>query len=234
MARFVGRKGKKIFVGLILLVLAVGGLFLSSIGYLPFIGKIKAENKLNAYVQEQGYGVGSLHVQYDLCNDRYDCRLDNGNHLSYRLHNNTIHDEEVNALLNAQLREEYRDIISQFPPNLLFPEHILIWSTVNADNYAEKAERLYLLGIYNTASLTGGQSENLPAAIATDFIARMEDKYNITGIQLIYADRNGMYNIEIRADTFSPLEYEQLMAATKKWPEERLPEDYLEWLRAVR
>ena len=109
-----------------------------------------------------------------------------------------------------------------------------MWSTVNADNYAQTAERLYLLGVYNTADLSDGESEKMPAAIATDFIARMGDKYNVIGIQLIYADKNGMYDIEIRADTFQPLEYEQMLAATKKRPEKELPENYLEWRRGVR
>jgi len=232
MAGLVGRKGKTIFVVPTFLVLVAVVLFFSRIGYCPFVGKIKAEKKLAAYILEQGYRADSLKVQYNLYDDMYTCRLDE-NLLGYRLQNNSIHDEKVNVQLNERLMKAHKDIIGQFPANLIFPEQIFMWSTVNADNYAQTAERLYLLGVYNTADLSDGESEKMPAAIATDFIAHMGDKYNITGIQLIYADKNGMYDIEIRADTFQPLEYEQMLAATKKRPEKELPENYLEWRRGV-
>lgn len=70
----------------------------------------------------------------------------------------------------------------------------------------------------------------MPASIAQDFIDLMRSGYNYTGIQLIYADNNGMYEIAVPADTFEPLEYYELLYNTRKFPEEKLPLDYLEWL----
>lgn len=229
MVRFKARKDKIILIVLTVLILLVGIFLFSGMGYIPLIGRVKAENKLSAYVQKQGYRADRLYVKYDWYNNVYVCRLDDKTLLSYRLQNNSIHDEKINKQVNEQLQQSHQDIVSQFPTNLIFPESIFLWSTVKADNYTEKAERLYLLGVFNTADLPVSESEKMPAAIATDFIARMGDEYNITGIQLIYADRNGMYDIEIRADSFRPLEEGQLLVATKKRPEERLPEDYLEW-----
>ena len=221
-------------MALIFLSLAIAILFLSKIlGYLPFIGKTKAKNKLTAYVQAQEYKGNRLDVQYDWYNSRYTSRLNDDTLLSYRLQNNTIHDESTNGLLNEELKEAYGDIIKQFPRNLIFPKSVFLWSTVNADNYVIKAERLYLLGILNIADLPSSESHKMPANIAIDFIERMGDKYNITGIQLIYEDKNGMYDIEIRSDTFRPLEYDQLLAATKKRSEEELPENYLEWRQGI-
>ena len=71
----------------------------------------------------------------------------------------------------------------------------------------------------------------MPAKIAIDSITLMGDNFNITGIQLIYADRNGMYDIEIRADSFQPLTQQQLLAATQKRPDKELPYSYREWLQ---
>jgi hypothetical protein len=233
MAGFIGRKGKMLLVVAVALTLILGVFLSMKIGYCPLVGKMKAKNSLLAYGQAQGYRTEGLVVQYDFYNSVYTGMLVDAGLLSYRLQNNTIHDENANALLNEQLREAYEKIIDHFPADLLFPEHPFVWSTVKADNYAEKAERLYLLGIYNTADLSSSASDKMPASLAADFIARLGDEYNITGIQLIYADRNGMYDIEIGADTCKPLEYEQLLAATQKRSEEKWPEGYREWRKGL-
>ena len=98
----------------------------------------------------------------------------------------------------------HKDIIGQFPANLIFPSRFYM-VTVNADNYAQTAERLYLLGIYNTADSSDGESEKCRRLSQRILSPTWGTNINVTGIQLIYADKNGMYDIEIRADTFQPL-----------------------------
>lgn len=218
------------FVVAVVAVAVVASVFYQ-IGFCPFLGKIIAGNKLAAYANTQMQRTDPVKAQFDWYNGRYVCSFNDDSVLSYRLQNNTIHDEAANIRLNAKVREIYKGIMSQFPDNLTFPEHIMVWSTVNADDYAIKAERLYLLGVYNTDNLSDSESHDMPAKIAIDSITLMGDNFNITGIQLIYADRNGMYDIEIRADSFQPLTQQQLLAATQKRPDKELPYSYREWLQ---
>lgn len=225
-------KHKRKIVGLIFtgIVLTLVTSFLYRIGFIPFVGKVIAENKIKAYAKVQLNKTEPIKMKYDWYNGIYVCSPHSGFALSYQLKNNTIFDGAANNQANADLIKVYKGITDKFPANITFPEGVYIWSTVNADDYDIKAQRLYLLEVYNTADLTETDSHKMPASIGADFIAFLGSDYNITGIQLIYADRNGMSDIEISADTFQSLEYEQLLKATKKRTEKEIPESYRKWM----
>jgi hypothetical protein len=74
------------------------------------------------------------------------------------------------------------------------------------------------------------ESEKMPAIITQEFINLMSEDYNFTGIQIIYYDKNGGYTIEISADTFKKLEYQDMLEKIRKIQEERLGEEYFDWL----
>jgi hypothetical protein len=216
-----------LLIGFIIIVIIS---FFFKIGCVPYFGKIIAENKLNAYAKAQMQSETAIQVYYDWYNGRYIGSADFEQVLAYRLQNNSIYDGIKADQVNNELIASYKDIIGRFPKNHIFPQHIMIWSTINADDYNLQAERLYILELYNNNDLTETESEKMPAKIATDFIEYMGENYNITGIQFIYADINGMYDIEIRADSYKPLKYEQLLKATKKRTDKELPLSYYKWL----
>lgn len=216
-----------LLIGFIIIIIIS---FFFKIGYVPYFGKIIAENKLNAYAKAQMQNETDIEVYYDWYNGRYVGNADFEQVLAYRLQNNSIYDGIKADQVNNELITSYKDIISKFLNNLIFPQHIMVWSTINADDYNLKAERLYILELYNNDDLAETESEKMPAEIAADFIEYMGENYNITGIQFIYADINGMYDIEIRADSYKPLEYEQLLKATKKRTDKELPLSYYKWL----
>lgn len=207
---------------IVLLVVIVVMFF--KIGYLPIFGNIIAEKKMSDYANTQ------IESKFDLLNGKYISTLDNEYSLSYELQFNTIHDEQMSTNANDVAKNDYQTIIEEFPANLEFPDGIIVWTSINADDYSIKPQKLYLLGIYNTNSLTQEESLKMPADIAQTFIGHMGKVYNFTSIQLIYADKNGMYEISIPDDTFDVLVYQELLLNTKRYPEERLPLDYLEWL----
>jgi len=200
------------------------------IGYCPIIGNKIAEKKLAEYTNTQMQNPQPIKTQFDWYNVKYVCDLNNGSTLSYWLQHNTIQDEAVSVQVNLEADMDYNSVVGQFPSNLELPNSITVWTTMNADDYTIKSQRLYLLGIYNTENLTEEESQKMPASIAQDFIDLMGSEYNFTGIQLIYADNNGMYEIAIPADTFEPLGDQELLYNTRKFSEEKLPLDYLEWL----
>ena len=216
---------------LIILMLIIMSFFYK-IGYLPFVGKAIAEKKLSAYVDNTQMQISSpIKVKYDWYNSKYACSNPSLN-LNYHLQNNSIYDGIANQQVNDKLIEDYKTIADKFPANITLPEHVFIWSTINADDYNIKAQRLYILEVYNTEHLSESESIKMPAKIAAEFIEYLGTNYNITGIQFIYGDKNGMYDIEIRADSFHALEYEKLLKSTKKRSENELPLSYYEWLES--
>jgi len=70
----------------------------------------------------------------------------------------------------------------------------------------------------------------MPAIITQEFTNLMGEDYNFIGIQIIYYDKNSDYTIEISADTFKKLEYQDMLEKTRKIQEERLGEEYFDWL----
>lgn len=195
------------------------------VGYIPIFGNKIAEKRMGNYANGQ-----IIKSKFDWINSRYVSPLDNGYSLSYQPQFNMLHDERISIKINDISKNDYETIIKKFPANLKFPDNITVWTSINAEDYTIKAQRLYLLGIYNTDSLSEEESLKMPAGIAQDFIEYMGKEYNFTGIQLLYADKNGMYEIAIPANTFDVLEYQKLLKYTKKYPEQKLPLEYVDWL----
>lgn len=223
-------KGKLVLIRIVILAVGTLATFYFWVGYLPFIGNAIAEKKLTEYVHTQQENPQLIKPRFDWYDGKYVYVSNNGQSYSYRLQNNSIHDEEFNEQVNLEANSDYEEVVEQFPSNLEFPNGISVWTTVNADDYTIKAQRLYLLGIYNTEDLTEEESKRMAGRIAEDFCELMGAGYNFTGIQLNYADKNGMYEIAISADTFDALVDRELFQHTRKFSEDQLPLDYLEWL----
>ena len=215
-----------------LLGLAVGFGLLLCYGtqYVPLAGVLIARRQLSAYARAQRPGVRLEAVHHDWYNSGYSAVFDDGSTLGYNLWQNTVYDEALNEAVGQTAQKDYRHrVLGQFSPQLTLPDSIMVWTSLKAGDYTKKVQRLYALGIYNTADLTEEESHKAPAQIAYKIIGLMGTDYNFTGIQFIYADKNGMYDIAVRADTLTPLTEQQLLRHTQKRPEEQLPENYLEW-----
>lgn len=215
----------------VLLLLATLGMVFSRISYIPIIGNIIAEKKLNEYSINQMENIQKIKTNYDWYNGKYSATLNNGYKLSYELKNNAIHDEEADLLVNKKANVDYKLIRERFTENLEFPEDIIVWTLINADDYTKRYQRLYLLSIYNDDNIMESESLKMPANIAQDFIKYMGSGYNFTGIQIIYADKNGMYQIAIPTETLKPIQEKELLENIVKFSKEELPLDYLEWLK---
>lgn len=224
------RRGKVIGIIFTSVVLSVILSLLYMVGYVPFAGKIIAKHKIEDYAKYRYGKTDSITIEYDWYNSIYVCSSCNSPVLKYKIQNNTIFDGNLNDEVNSNIVDIYKDISGKFSQNISFPKSIFTWTTINANDYDILAQRLYLLGIYNTDDLSEDESKKVPAWIASEFISYLGSDYNITGIQLIYADRNGMYEIVISADTFKQLEYDQMLKATKERTGRELSENYFKWL----
>lgn len=200
------------------------------IGYVPIIGNIIAEKKLNEYSNTLEGNSSRIDTKYDSYNNIYQSINDNNSILSYRLQSNTIFDETVSNKVELVAREQYNTIKKEFSQNLSFPYGIGVWTEFDGDDYSKKCQRLYLMGVFNVESISEEESQKMPATIAQQFIGLMGENYNFTGIQFIYYDKNGDYTIEIPSDTFNKLEYQDMLDKTRKMEEKELGEDYFQWL----
>ncbi|MGE4354126.1 MAG: hypothetical protein AB7D36_08590 [Oscillospiraceae bacterium] len=221
---------KKKIIFSFIAILAV--LVLYQIGSIYIWGKHIAERELSHYAKEVLNLQDKIICEYDWYNDRYLASNNLGFVLDYRRQRNTLHDEDLNQKENEQAREDYTTIIGNMPDNLIFPKNIDIWTEISAENYKIKSQRLYLLGVYNTENLTEQDSFLMPAKITMDVIEQLGENYNFTGIQTIYFDENGMYEIAFPADSFEKLTQEKLSNHTKQIAVEEYPEDYVNWLAA--
>lgn len=203
------------------------------IGYVPIIGNIIAEKKLNEYSNTLEGNASRINTKYNWYNNIYQSINDNNYILSYRLQSNTIFDETVSNNVELLARKQYNTIKKEFSQNLSFPSGIGVWTELDADDYSIKGQTLYLMGIYNVDSISEEESKKMPATITQKFINLMGENYNFTNIQFMYFDKNGGYTIEIFNDTFNKLEYQDMLDKTRKMEEKELGEDYFEWLKTI-
>ncbi len=215
---------------LLAIIVGFGLLLCYGTQYVPIAGILIARHRLSGYVRTQMPGALIENVRYEWYYSGYFADLDNDGTLNYSLRQNTIYDGALSESIEQAAQQDYRRAVAgQFSPELTLPDSITVWTLLNADDYTKKAQRLYVLGIYSTADLTEEESQKAPAQIAQKIIGLMGTDYHFTGIQLIYADKNGLYEIAVNADTFNPLTEQRLLRHTEKRAEDQLPEDYLEW-----
>lgn len=189
-----------------------------------------AERKLSEYAKEILKLNEKIECRYDWYNDRYAALNELGFILDYRRRNNTIHDEAFSQKEDEKANYDYNAMIAKMPNNLTLPANIMVWTEISADNYNDKAQRLYLLGISNTEDISEQDSLLKPANIAMDIISELGEGYNFTGIQVIYFDKNGMFEIAFPADSFETITIEKLSGNTKQIPTAKYPETYVNWL----
>ena len=211
---------------ILLVIIIVLSIMYFWLGFFPIYGKIMAVSKLSKY-------TGSLiyKVSFDWLNSKYVYYFDDGSRLTYRLPYNSIFDERTLDEINDKANRQYQLIKSSFPANLTLPESIDLSSEINADDYTQKSQMLYLSGISNTEKLTEAQSLEMPAKIVRQFIELMGDEYSFTGIQFGYYDKNGVYELIIRYGDYQLLKHKNLEKSVRKYSENEWGLDYIEWLK---
>lgn len=189
-----------------------------------------AERELSKYAKEILKLDEEIVCEYDWYNDRYMATNNLGFTLDYRRQNKTIHDESFSQKEIEKASRDYNALIVNMPDNLTLPKDIMVWTEISADNYNVKAQRLYILEIYNIEDISEQESLLRPANIAMDIISGLGENYNFTGIQAIYFDKNGMFEISFPADSFEAITIEKLLGYTKQKPTAERPETYTNWL----
>lgn len=221
------KKLKKAFLYIAAVILLV---FLYLVGSVYLWGVYVAEKELSKYATEVLGLQEEIICKYDWYNDRYIATNLLNFTLDYRRDTHTIHDESFSLSESSKVNNDYIALIQNMPDYLTFPPNITIWTEINADDYTIKSQRLYLLGVFNTENLSEAESLERPANIAMKVIEQLGENYNYTGIQVVYYDKNGCFEISFPADSFVPITVEKLLKHTKQVEIGKHSEQYDRWL----
>lgn len=212
-----------IVIVLLLITYKIFSIFVAQVGL--------AERALTKYANEILDIDEKIICKYDWYNDRYNATNNLGFALDYRRQNKTIHDGNLSQKENEKASKAYKDLVINSGENLVFPIDITVWTEISASNYDIKTQRLYLLGIYNSEDISEKDSISRATNIVMDTIKGLGEDYNFTGIQAIYFDKNGMFEISFPADSFKAIDTKKLLSKTKQKGKSEYPETYINWLK---
>ena len=160
-----------IFGSAILIVLVAFGL-LYSVGYIPIIGNIIAENKINAYASETYDTTETIETNFDFyCFGAYSS--DEG--YLYDINTNLITDlnRYENAGTDTPYKQDYQKIISTLGKDISMEEYYISY-TVDADDFSREFYKLTIYKLESAEDLTVEESHKNPAKIIIEFIDYME------------------------------------------------------------
>ncbi|SHI04107.1 hypothetical protein [Clostridium grantii] len=211
---------------IIIVLLCFIGLFVFSLFKGPPFGGILAKNKILNYASAM-YGDVQLvtKVDYNIKDQYYFAELSGGNNqnikeIRYSLFENKLGDEVLMEKISTEFNSDFFVAKEFLQENIQITDGY-IYTVIDANNkYTNKIEdlsleqKLYILGIKNSdISIIEKESIKKPAEITRKIIDQLGDKYNITAVQIIYMDVNGVF--QIVADN-SNLSYSDLEKKTSK------------------
>jgi len=201
---------------IIIVILLLASLFFcrfiyTTTGFVPVIGSYLAAKEMSKYKQEP-----AIRTRYDIMNFQYISNFADGSELELRPHYKRIIDNNLSEKIDKGFREIYPELVKEFSENLAFPSGSFIITSVDISDNDLLFHLVYLLGVENKEEITKEESIKMPARIAMQFVEKMGKDFNVTGIQMLYSDQNGSYEIWISHYTSEPISYDKLFANTRK------------------
>lgn len=194
-------------------------------GYIPVVGKYVADSKLSLY---SGEGVNT---RYEFPTCRYIASGSGGRLLQYNLRNNTIFDEAYNDTITNQINRQYLSFIAESSTDTIdYPGVLSIWASIDAADTSKIYAKIYIMTVFDERNIDAQDSERQICEFAVQLIEYLD--LNCTSIQMIYANKLGLF--ELLCDSGKkPLEYNDLVKNIRKFNEENLPLEYIEWRNAL-
>lgn len=211
---------RKVFAGcgltlLALLLLAVG-VFCYGLGYVPLIGKLRAESRLSEY------SGSKIRCHFDWYNGQY---VSDGYGLAYQLRNDFIIDGKLGEQKQNALNEQYAAFRDELTAEGLEPaEQIGLYTVVSGRDLTTQYHRIYW-EIRDPRKLSKGEAYKNMAELTERMQAAFPDE-KITGQQLWYQTLSGSYQSIVKIGS-EPLNGTSVQQGITE--DERLSEDYLAW-----
>ncbi len=194
-------------------------------GYIPVVGKYVADAKLSLYSGE------TISTRYEFPTSRYVASGGGGKLLQYNLRNNTIFDEAYNDAISNQINRQYLSFIAESAIDTVdYPGMVSIWANIDAGDTSKIYAKIYVLSVYDGRNIAAQDSERQICEFASQLIESLD--VNCTSIQMAYANKWGLFEL-ICDSGKKPLAYHDLAKHIRKFNEEDLPLDYIEWRNAL-
>lgn len=224
MRKWMKAKRCRIVVG-IGIALVMGILMYTLAGYVPVVGKYVADAKRSLYSGEK------VNTRYVFPSSRYAATGRGRKLLQYNLRNNTIFDEAYNDTITNQINRQYLSFIAASSGDTIdYPGMLSVWTNIDAADTSKTYAKIYAMTIFDETNIAAQDSERQICELAVQLIESID--LNCTSIQMIYANRWGLY--ELNCDSGKkPLEYHELTKYIKQFHEEDLPLEYIEWRNAL-
>ncbi|MDF2946556.1 MAG: hypothetical protein K0S51_1235 [Bacillales bacterium] len=187
-----------------IIYIAIALYLYSVINFVPF-GSIIAKEKIENYL-EQVYGGsgGKITPMYDVLNSNYDVHVSSlDRKIRIDLHHNKIDDESVMEDFEKEFQHDFRNLQQSQVGNIEL-KHAYLYTSIVAngryskDIYKLKTSQKLYLSVMNRNKIPENESKKNAAKITKDVIDKLGNKYNINSLQVIYTDKNGLFEIIIR------------------------------------
>ncbi len=217
----------RILVGLLLLVIII--LVLKLLRYpVPFVTKYEAKKYLSEY-----FGRDDIKIKYDIKNNKYYIKK-TGDGIKYNFDDKTIFDEGISRKVNIKANMDFDNMNFTLDNNISLPRSIHMYTSFSVDDYNLQKNKLYLLDIREAQEVDKEIVNDRIADIGIEIINNLGDDYNITDLQFIYENLNGMYEVVINSgNSFHSLTRKDILDNIRSMKETELSEEYLKWRESV-
>lgn len=210
-----------LYVGIVCLALLIS-VFLFS-GYIPFAGKIIAENKIKNYLENTSGSYEKVNMSFD----SYNFSNYKGEGYSYDIRNNLIiNGNKVEADL-AKTEQDIGKVTQMFPQGITFNNYH-ITTYIDGNDFSKHYDRLVIYAAWNDENITAEESKDRATEIIMD-ILNSEDlkQYNFTSLYVNYHDRQGAYEISVPRTEKTQLTKDVVRKNIEV--QKNLALDYIEW-----
>ena len=211
---------RKVFAGcgltLLTLLLLGFGVICYGLGYVPLIGKLRAESRLSAY------SGSKIRCHFDWYNGQY---VSDGYGLAYQLRNDFIIDGKLGEQKHNALNEQYAAFRDELAAEGLEPgEQIGLYTVVSGRDLKTQYHRIYWY-VWDAREMSKGDAYKNMVELTERMQAAFPDE-KITGQQFRYCTLSGSYQslVETSAEPLNSTSVQQGITE-----DERLSEEYLAW-----
>ena len=200
---------------LLALLLTAADILCYAGGYIPLIGRLRAESRLSAY---SGHKV---RCTFDMYNGNY-----KGGGMLYYLKDDLILDPSVSESVRLAMDAAYQPYCEELKAEGLLPtEELSAYTAIDGADFGQQFHSVFW--IVWDASETDDAEAMKRMALLTDRLTKALPDYQITGIHFWYNTLSGCYECRVPHENKQPLNAQAVQAGTEK--AERLSEEYIQW-----
>lgn len=210
-----------LYVGIVFMALLIS-VFLFS-GYIPFVGKIIAENKIKSYLKNTSGSYEKVNMSFD----SYDFINYKGGGYYYNIRNNLIIDGNKSEAYRAKSEHDIGKATQMFPQSITFNDYH-ITTYIDGSDFSKHYDHLIIYAVWNDENITAEESKDRATEIIMN-VLNSEDlsQYNFTGLYVNYHDRHGYYKISVPRYRKTQLKKEIVRKNIEE--QKNLALDYIEW-----